>query len=165
MTWNGKEEVCVPEFGMEFILPARFSAVRFYGMGPAENYCDRNSGALLGIYQTTAQENMTPYAVPQECGNRTGVRWAEVTDETGLGMRFSSEEGMDVSVLPYTPDEVENAQHAYELPPVTKTVVRCSLGQMGVGGDNSWGAKPHPEHLCRLTPGQTFRFVFEGIGE
>ena len=111
---------------------------------------------MLGIYETTAQQNMTPYAVPQECGNRTGVRWAEVTDENGLGMRFSSEDGMNVSVLPYTPREGENARHAYELPPVTKTVVRCTIGQMGVGGDNSWGAKPHPEHLCRLAPGQTF---------
>ena len=165
LTWNGKEEVCVPEFGMEFVLPSRFASVRYYGMGPEENYCDRNSGALLGIYETTAQQNMTPYAVPQECGNRTGVRWAEVTDENGLGIRFSSEDGMDVSVLPYTPHEVENARHAYELPPVTKTVVRCSIGQMGVGGDDSWGAKTHPEHLCRLVPGQTFRFVFEGIGQ
>ena len=75
---------------------------------------------MLGIYETTAQQNMTPYAAPQECGNRTGVRWAEVTDENGLGMRFSSEDGMNVSVLPYTPHEVENARHAYELPPVTK---------------------------------------------
>ena len=66
LTWNGKKEVCVPEFGMEFVLPSRFSAVRYYGMGPEENYCDRCSGAMLGIYETTAQQNMTPYAVPQE---------------------------------------------------------------------------------------------------
>ena len=70
-----------------------------------------------------------------------------------------------ISIMIPCYNEVENARHAYELPPVTKTVVRCTIGQMGVGGDDSWGAKPHPEHLCRLAPGQTFRFVFEGIGE
>lgn len=100
---------------------------------------------------------------PQECGNRTDVRSAAVLCADGSGMLFESEQGMDVSVLPYTAHELENARHPFELPGAVKTVVRCSCGQMGIGGDDSWGAKPHEQYLCRLVPGTPFRFSFCGV--
>lgn len=162
-TWGGGE-VNAPEFGLCFTLAPGRSHVRYLGRGPEENYCDRHAGAPLGVWEFDAQDNVTPYHRPQECGNRTGVREACVTDENGLGLRFASAGGMDVSVLPYTPDELEAAQHPYELPGVTKTVVRCTRGQMGVGGDNSWGARVHEEYMCHLVKGDTFRFTFGGVG-
>ncbi|MEG0754365.1 MAG: hypothetical protein RR461_11065, partial [Angelakisella sp.] len=70
---------------------------------------------------------------------------------------------MFFSALPYTPHEIEAAMHSYELPPICKTVVRCALGQMGVAGDNSWGAEPHPEYLLQLAKGTEFTFAFRGI--
>ena len=113
---------------------------------------DRKEGARLGIYETTAEQNLSRYLVPQECGNRCGVRWAKVMDRRGRGMAFAGDE-LSVSVLPWTPHELENAAHAYELPPVHYTVVRVALQQMGIGGDDSWdppggsaarGAGPDP---------------------
>ena len=89
---------------------------------------------------------MAKYLVPQECGNKTGVRWAKVTDRKGRGMLFKSDK-MEFSALPYTPHEIQNAAHPFELPKVHYTVVRASMQQMGVGGDDSWGAKTHPEYL------------------
>lgn len=68
-----------------------------------------------------------------------------------------------LSVLPYTPHEIENAHHTYELPPRTKTVVRCAKGQLGLGGDNTWGAVPHPEYRLKLEKGEVFRFAFGGM--
>ena len=152
----------MPEFGMLLKLDADYDQVRWYGLGPDENYVDRCAGARLGIWRRSVRENVARYLVPQECGNRTGVRWADVTDFRGRGLRFQGD-GMEFSALPYTPHELENAAHAYELPPVHYTVVRCALKQMGVGGDDSWGARTHDEYLIDNTKRLEFRFSFKGI--
>ncbi|HIQ62377.1 MAG TPA: DUF4981 domain-containing protein [Candidatus Avichristensenella intestinipullorum] len=152
----------MPEFGVMFKLDADCSCIRYYGLGPDENYVDRHEGARLGIFRTTARDNLAHYLVPQECGNRTGVRWAEVTDFRGRGLRFTGD-AMEFSALPYTPHELENAAHEYELPPVHYTVVRASQMQMGVGGDNSWGARTHEEYLLDVGGRKTFTFSFRGI--
>ncbi len=152
----------MPEFGLMFRLNADYDRVRWYGLGPEENYCDRREGARLGIWETDTQKNMTPYLLPQECGNRTGVRWAEVTDYKGRGIRFLGD-GMEFSALPYTPHEIENALHACELPPVQYTVIRAMKRQMGVGGDNSWGARTHGEYLLDVSGHVEFTFAFEAI--
>lgn len=137
----------IPAFGMEFKLKKRYSQVRYYGNGPAENHVDRMEGARLGIYTTTAEENLTPYLVPQECGNRTGLRWLEVSDGIGRGLRFTAEkEPFEGSVLPVSAYELECAAHQEELPPHTHTWVRILAKQMGVGGDDSWGAPVHDEY-------------------
>ena len=137
----------MPEFGMLFRLPAEYKNVEYYGNGPKENYCDRNKGAKLGIYKDTTEGMMENYLVPQETGNRTGVRWSKVTDDKGRGLLFEASDTMDFSAIPYTPSELESAFHPYELPRVSKTIVRCSLMQIGIAGDDSWGAKTHEEFL------------------
>jgi len=150
-----------PAFGILFRMKEDYDHLKWYGLGPEETYADRKSGAKLGIYETTASGSLAKYLVPQETGNRMGVRWAEVTDASGNGLHFTGDE-MDFSILPYTPHELENARHAYELPEVHYTVVRASLAQMGVGGDDSWGALTHPEFL--LPTGRTVRFSFSMKG-
>ena len=153
----------MPEFGMMLKMDADYDQVRYYGLGPAENYVDRTAGARLGIFETTAGANMARYLIPQECGNRTGVRFAEVTDYRGRGLRFTGE-GMEFSVLPYTPHELENAMHADELPKVHYTVIRAAKKQMGVGGDDSWGARTHEEFLIPAdTEPLDFTFCIEGL--
>ena len=163
LKYLGEEKEAVPDFGFLMKLPVRFGQVEYYGMGPEENYCDRCQGARLGIFRYNAEENMTEYSIPQECGNRTGVRWAKVTDGQGHGMVFFGSPEMDCTVVPYTPHEIENAYHSYQLPPVYETVVKCSAGQTGIGGDDSWGAKTHPEYWRQLEKGTEFKFVFQGI--
>ena len=163
LSYDAVEGLCdMPEFGMLFKLNADYDRFRFYGLGPEENYVDRKEGARLGVYETTAEQNLSRYLVPQECGNRCGVRWARVMDRRGRGMEFSGDE-LSVSVLPWTPHELENAAHAYELPPVHYTVVRVALQQMGIGGDDSWGARTHPEDLLPAGKDLTLRFRFKGI--
>lgn len=152
----------MPEFGVIFKFDADYNQVTWYGMGPEETYVDRNKGAKLGIYQNKVEENMAKYLVPQECGNKTGVRWAKVTDRKGRGMLFKGDK-MEFSALPYTPHEIENAAHPFELPNVHYTVVRASMQQMGVGGDDSWGAKTHPEYLLDVSQKKEFKFSFKGI--
>ena len=117
-----------------------------------------------------------PYLVPQETGNRTGVRYAEITDHKGHGVRFTaagfedsgdpeaSRPGeMEFSALPWSPEMMELARHPYELPRWQYTWVRCSLKQMGVGGDDSWGARTHDEFLLKTDRKLCFAVDFRGI--
>ena len=152
----------MPEFGVMFKFDADYDNVTWYGMGPEETYVDRCEGAKLGIYKNKVADNMAKYMVPQECGNKVGVRWASVTDRKGRGMFFTGD-NMEFSALPYTPHEMENAMHPYELPQVHYTVVRVSKQQMGIAGDDSWGAKPLPEYLIKTDEKMEFTFTFKGI--
>ena len=152
----------MPVFGCTMKLDADYDTVQWYGLGPQETYSDRQTGARLGIYSNHVADNLARYLVPQECGNKTGVRWAKVTDRRGRGLLFTGN-NMDFSALPYTAHELENAAHAYELPPIHYTVVRAALGQMGVGGDDSWGARTHEEYLLKRKGRMEFTFRFCGI--
>ena len=151
-----------PEFGTLLSLAPALNRVRYFGLGPEENYIDRSAGARLGLFAFRVAENLTDYARPQECGNRTGVRWAEVTDLRGRGLRFTVNGG-EFSALPWTPHEIENAAHAEELPAVYRTVLRINAIQMGVGGDDSWGARTHPEYLPDVTNPLDFTFSMKGF--
>lgn len=152
----------MPEFGMMFWFNADYDNLTWYGMGPDETYADRRHGAKLGIYSNKVADNMAKYLVPQECGNKVGVRYARLVDAKGRGMMFEGDE-LSFSALPYTPHELENAAHVYELPQVHHTIVRVALAQMGVGGDDSWGSWVHPEYHIDVTKPLEFTFRFKGI--
>ena len=161
-----KELGDMPEFGVIFKFNADYDRVEWYGLGEAETYADRKKGAKLGIYANKVADNIARYMVPQECGAKEEVRWAKVTDRKGRGMLFEMDENngpMMFSALPYTPHEMENAMHPYELPEVHYTVVRVAKDQMGVGGDDSWGARTHEEYLLKTDKKMEFSFVFKGL--
>lgn len=161
-----KELGDMPEFGLMFKLDADYDHVTWYGLGPEETYADRKKGAKLGVYQNFVQDNLARYIVPQECGAKEEVRYASVTDRSGRGMLFEMDEKsgpMMFSALPYTPHEMENAKHVYELPQVHYTVVRAALGQMGIAGDDSWMSFTHPEYLLNVEGKMEFTFRFRGI--
>ena len=161
-----KELGDMPEFGVIFKFNADYDRVEWYGLGETETYSDRKKGAKLGIYANKVADNMARYMVPQECGAKEEVRWAKVIDRKGRGMLFEMDENngpMMFSALPYTPHEMENAMHPYELPEVHYTVVRVAKDQMGVGGDDSWGARTHEEYLLKTDKKMEFSFVFKGL--
>ncbi len=179
MDWEpvpGAEIPAMPLFGFKFCMNADYDRFSYYGKGPAENYVDRNQGARLGLFETTVRDNLSPYLVPQECGNRTGVRHAELTDGQGRGLQFIAGSGeicgpdglyadgcsadtrpaMEFCALPCSPGELECAAHPNELPPVHYSWVRCALMQMGIGGDDSWGARTLPRYC--LPAGEKLHF-------
>lgn len=157
---GAKNPGIMPSFGMLWKLDEKYHNFRYYGYGPSENYVDRMEGARLGIYEGTAKDNVTPYLVPQECGNRVGTRWLEVYDEEGCGIRFRAKEGtsFESCVLAYGPLELEQALHQYELQKPCFTWVRLNAAQMGVGGDDSWGAPVHDIYL--LSPDSVYEMTF-----
>jgi len=148
MAYDGKSEfLSMPAFGVTWKVPADYENLKWYGNGPLETYSDRKHGARLGIFNNKVKDNVAAYVIPQECGNKTDVRWAKVMDNQGFGLEIVAQENMELSALPYTSHELENAYHHYELPPVHHTVITVNKKQMGIGGDDSWGAPVLPEYL------------------
>ncbi len=155
----------IPFIGLEAVLSGQVESFEWYGCGPHENGMDRRRSALKGLYRSTPDASFVPYLKPQECGNRTGVRTLELNAGTAGKLSFdqcrSSDrpvygtEGIfEFSVLPWTRDELEKARHPYELGALrTKSVLRIGMAQMGVGGDNSWGAQTLPEFILSAENG------------
>ena len=152
----------LPEFGMLFKADTDLSVLTWYGEGPDESYVDRRGGARLGVYQQAVEDQVTEYLRPQESGSHTGVRWAEVTDEKGRGLRFEAPVPMEFAAQPWSPFEIENAAYHVELPPIQNTFIRPALARRGVAGDDTWGSRPHKEYLIPAEP-MVFRFSFQGI--
>lgn len=164
-TYKGTEGLPnLPIHALSFRTSPDYENVEWLAMGPEENYSDRAFGARLGIHGSKVADTMAPYLVPQESGNRTGVRWAKLTDNAGRGFKIeASAAPVELNVSPYTAFELENAQHVYELPPVHYTVVTVAGKQMGVGGDDSWGAPVHPEYQIPSNGELSFEFVIRSL--
>ena len=159
-----KELPEMPEFGFMFTLSADYDHLEWYGLGPEETYADRKRGGKIGIWKNMVEDNMARYLVPQECGNKEDVRYLKIMDKNGFGLIFSGGESvMSASALPYTPHQLEQALHEYELPKVYNTIVRVSKAQMGVGGDDSWGARVHPEYLLDVSEHMHFEVTIGGL--
>ncbi|MGG1638560.1 glycoside hydrolase family 2 TIM barrel-domain containing protein [Paenibacillus sp. NRS-1760] len=159
--YNGAEGLPkLPIFALSFKVPADYSHLDWYAMGPDENYIDRAFGAKLCEFSNNAADNVSGYVVPQESGNRTGVRRVNITNDYGRGIRISAPAAQPVecNISPYTAFELESASHHYELPNVHYTVVTVAGRQMGVGGDDSWGAPVHDEYLIPANQELAFEF-------
>lgn len=152
----------LPTFGLEFKLPKRLENLSYYGRGPAENYLDRKEGSRLGLFETTAKKEVAPYLLPQETGLHSDVRTLSVTDQTGLGLKVSADQqAFSASLLPYSTMMLEEALHQDELPQVPFTYLRLLAAEMGVGGDDSWGAPVHERYWLKANEPLTLAVTFE----
>ena len=166
----------LPRVGTQVHLRKRFSNLRWYGRGPHENYIDRNSSALVGIYNSTVAEQYTPYIRPQENGYKTDTRWITLTDNEGRGILVSGNPLISFAALHYLhedfaspgnlannrPDAFRVNTHTIDLVERDLVALNIDLGQMGVGGDNSWGARTHPEYRFENSQ-YTYSFRLRGI--
>ena len=150
----------LPTLAMRFKIPNNLNQFKYYGKGPHENYIDRNEGARLGVYIDFVKNNVTPYLVPQECGNRTNTIWGEVFENATNKIKFIAEENksFEFQVLPHSFLELEEAKHQYELGNYNYTYITIAMKQMGIGGDDSWGA-PVLEEYC-IPSNKDYKFSF-----
>ncbi|HWT02498.1 MAG TPA: glycoside hydrolase family 2 TIM barrel-domain containing protein [Pyrinomonadaceae bacterium] len=152
----------LPRVGMQVQIPGEFRAVEWYGRGPHETYWDRRTGAAFGVYKSTVDELWTPYAEPQETGNRTDVRWVTFTNKAGAGLRAVGLPELYFSAWPFPMSELERAKHSAEIQMSKDITVNLDYRQMGVGGDDSWGAQPHEEYKLPARPYQ-YKFRLEPV--
>jgi beta-galactosidase len=152
---NGRDLPELPRFGMRMQLPPRYHNLEFYGRGPWENYSDRNESAQVGLYKdSVAGQYFSGYIRPQESGYKTDVRWLSLTAGDGRGVRIEGIQPICFSAINHSvesldPGLTKKQQHPTDLPPDNSVYLNIDLRQRGVGGDDSWGALPHPEY--RLT--------------
>ncbi len=133
----------LPRMGMSVALAGEFRQMTWFGRGPGESYWDRKTGAAVGLWSGPVEEEFHPYVRPQETGNKTDVRWVKLCNEDGEGLLAKGMPLMEVSAWPFTQEDLESGRHAAELPRRDLVTLHLDLHQMGVGGDNSWGARPH----------------------
>jgi beta-galactosidase len=156
----------IPRVGLLLAMPEGFENIDYYGRGPHENYCDRQTSAFAGIYKTTLAEQVIPYVCAQEFGQRTATRWLVISNEEGLGLKFSGLPLFEFSAVPYTPEDLtqnwRGEKHFIDVPRRNNLCISIDLAQMGVGGDDSWGARPHPQYL--ITPqAYSWSFIIEPV--
>lgn len=147
----------LPRIGMQMEMPGEFRSVNWYGRGPQENYWDRKSGYAVGIFSGTVDDMNYQYTEPGESGNRSDVRWVTITNASGFGLRAEGAPLINFSAWPYKMESLEKYIHPNEIPIEKNVTVNLDYQQMGVGGDDSWGALPHDQY--RLFPG-TYEYSF-----
>ena len=153
----------LPRLGFAAGLAGDLRFVSWYGRGPHETHWDRKTGAKLGRYQLMIDELHHPYVFPQLNGNRTDVRWVQLTDSANRGIRFVADTVLQFIAHDYTDEDIEAAQHDHEL--VRRDFIELQLDhqQMGIGGDNSWGAEVHEEYWVKAKP-YRYSLSIESVG-
>ena len=154
----------IVRMGMNLVMPRKFDQMSWFGRGPQESYWDRKTGALVGLYSGSVADQYWAYLRPQENGNKTDVRWVTITDEAGNGLLFAGMPLLEVSAHHNIMEDFESVErtdgrqvpgvevinrHINDVKPRDLTSVNIDYKQMGVGGDDSWGAWTHDEY--RLT--------------
>lgn len=151
----------LPRLGYQLVFDDAFNTFDWYGRGPHESYNDRKVGALIGNYSGTVDEQFTYYVVPQENGNKTDVRWAQLTDKNGIGFKVTGNIPMETSVHHYSTEALSNAVHTYELKKEELTYWNIDYRQGGLGG-NSCGPLPLEKYLVKPVPVE-FSLTFEPV--
>ncbi len=155
----------LPRIGLRMALPAGFDRIAWYGRGPFENYRDRKTAAFVGRYETTAGEPF-PYVSPQEYGNRTDTRWVACRDAAGRGLLVAGDTVLEFSAHPHWPEDLtqesRGSKHPPDIPVRDLVCLTLDQAQMGVGGDDSWGARIHPEYTLPAKD-TSFRFVIRPL--
>jgi beta-galactosidase len=161
----------LPRVGMQMRVVHALRNVQWYGRGPQENYWDRHLGAAIGIYKDTVDNLWFPYVEPQETGNRSDVRWVSFTDDQGFGLKATGLPLLNFSAWPFRMSELEHEKtplnighkHSAEIVPSDDITVNLDYRQMGVGGDDSWGAPIHKEFSLPAVRYE-YKFKLEPVG-
>ncbi|WP_430811079.1 MULTISPECIES: glycoside hydrolase family 2 TIM barrel-domain containing protein [unclassified Carboxylicivirga] len=146
--------------GSRFGINKDFTNMSYYGRGPWENYADRKAAAEIDVYSGTVDDFIYHYVYPQENGNRTGVRWLTLTNDKGDGLRIEGTKPLNVSVWPWSADNLEKATHTNELYNDETITVNVDMLQAGVGGNNSWNEKARPIKKYQI-PAGTYQYSYK----
>jgi beta-galactosidase len=152
----------MPRFGFYMEMPGAYDKVEWFGRGPFENYVDRKTAAFIGLYQGRVIDQHVSYIRPQENGNKCDVRWMEITGGSGYGLRFSAGIPFEFTVQRYRPGDIaqetrSSGLHSVDVPTRDMTGINLDLFQMGVGGNDSWGAMPIEKYRY---PAKAYTFEF-----
>jgi beta-galactosidase len=161
---QSRELADLPRFGLTTRVEPAYDRLTWLGIGPEESYFDRDE-YRFGRWQSPVAEQYFSYSDPQETGNHVATRWLALTNDSGSGLAIFAdraastlpEQSLSFSALPYSLENIELARHDYDLKPLGGVELHLDMAQMGVGGDDSWGARQRKEY--RL-PARDYKFAF-----
>lgn len=137
----------IPNIGTLITVPGGFERLTYLGRGPHENYIGRNASAFEGLYNTLVDSMTIKYMKIGETGQRTNVRWAALTNSVGVGLMVVGSPYMEMNAQHHTPEDLERTVYPWDLSNNKDITLRVDLQQQGLGGVNSWGAKPQSEQM------------------
>ncbi|MCD6347404.1 MAG: DUF4981 domain-containing protein, partial [Bacteroidales bacterium] len=150
----------IPRIGMRMQIPGDYEQLKYYGRGPWENYVDRRASAFIDMYESTVSDQYVPYVRPQENGYKTDVRWATLTNKNGTGIRISSgniRQGIGFSALHMENEQFDSTdgldypgnkrKHTIDIREENLVQLNIDYQQRGLGGDDSWGARPQKKYM------------------
>lgn len=105
----------LPRIGVSMHLDKSMEHVRYFGMGPGENYADSKEAAQMGLYANTVDGLFTNYVIPQENGNHMGCKWVSMTNDRGMGLLASTEGDFNFSASWYEDKDLDDAKHTCDL--------------------------------------------------
>jgi beta-galactosidase len=149
----------IPKVGMQTGINAGYDSITWYGKGLMENYIDRNYGFDAAIYAQRIDDFIENYAVPQENGNRTDVRWMFLADKKSQGLLVVADSLLSMSAWPFTEANIETAKHTNDLKKANYITLNIDLVQMGVGGNDSWSDVAAPLEKYQL-PAKPYHYSF-----
>ncbi len=127
----------LPRFGLLMEFDKTFENIQYFGMGPFDSYCDRHNASYMGKFSNKVQNEFRQHIKPQENGNHWNTYWAYLHRSDGLGLVVSNESTpFEFSALPYSPYELTDYKHNYQLPRSDKTVLSVDYKQSGVGSNS-----------------------------
>jgi beta-galactosidase len=151
----------MPKFGMRVQLQDRFNRIVWYGRGPFENYPDRKTGALIGLYESELSHFITDYIAPQDNANRCDVRWFSLADHNGNRIHVTGLHELCFRAWPYTEADLEKAKHPFELPVRDLINLNIDLNIHGVGGNDAWGARTMDKYTIDGNKSYRYGFILE----
>jgi len=151
----------IPKFGMRVRIPADFNSITWYGRGPYENYPDRKTGSLIGIYNSKLENFIIPYPAPQDNANRSDVRWIDLKNQNNGMIKISGLQPLCFRAWPYTEEDLETTKHDYQLPVRDFINLNIDLNIHGVGGDDTWGAKTMEKYTNPGNKPYYYGFILE----
>jgi beta-galactosidase len=151
----------IPKFGMRVRIPENYTTIDWYGRGPYENYPDRKTGSLIGLYNSKLASFITAYPAPQDNANRCDVRWFAMSTQNDRVIKVTGLQPLCLRAWPYAEEDLEAAHHDYQLPVRNYINLNIDLNIHGVGGDDTWGAKTMEKYTNPGNKPYQYGFILE----
>jgi beta-galactosidase len=131
---RGNQPDWLPKVGLQLVLDEAFTNLAWYGRGPFETYPDRRTGARIGVFRSTVEQQYVPYLVPQDYGNKSDVRWVSLANAEGVGLLAVGERLLEVSAQHFDTDNLSRAWYPFQLVPQQGITLNLDHRMSGVGG-------------------------------
>lgn len=151
----------IPKFGMRVRIQQDYQTIDWYGRGPYENYPDRKTGSLIGLYHSQLSNFITPYPAPQDNANRCDIRWFAMRTQSNKAIKLTGLQPLCFRAWPYTEEDLESTRHDYQLPLRDFINLNIDLNIHGVGGDDTWGAKTMEKYTNPGNKPYSYGFILE----